>query len=177
MHEEGGNGERRNGDRKQGNRNQADNELLTAEFRGGADGRRKEAGGRRTKEGEDEAGRTGLSSVTTASQVTRRRGRAGGRGGSKGGRVDEEEEHTVQISRVKGRRKRDRDSWEILRPDTIDQSTDKPARCGRRARRQQRQRQRQEAAGSVSRETGPGPVPTPASAQTALEWSSARARS
>lgn len=132
-----------------------------------------EGGGRRTKEGEDEAGRTGLSSVTTASQVMRRRGRAGGRGGSKGGRVDEEEEHTVQISRVKGRRKRDRDSWEILRPDTIDQSTDKPARCGRRARRQQRQRQ--EAAGSVSRETGPGPVPTPASAQTALDGQ-ARAR-
>ena len=86
----------------------------------------------------------GLSSVTAVSQVTRRRRRGGGRCGRKGERVDEEQEYTVQISRVKGRRKRDRDSWEILRPDTIDQSTDKPARCVRRAQRQQRQEEQQQ---------------------------------
>ncbi|GLA77830.1 hypothetical protein AtubIFM55763_010021 [Aspergillus tubingensis] len=44
----------------------------------------------------------GLSSVTAVSQVTRRRRRGGGRCGRKGERVDEEQEYTVQISRVEG---------------------------------------------------------------------------
>ncbi|GAT26107.1 C6 zinc finger domain protein [Aspergillus luchuensis] len=109
----------------------------------------------------------GLSSVTTVSQVTRRRRRGGGRCGRKGERVDEEQEYTVQISRVK----EDENAIETagkfsVQTPSINLPINRPdVSVGREGS----SNSSSNSSSRVSLSTGPGSVPTPAAAQTALE--------